>query len=411
MLTIDPFEGQNLLVTDQQQFPPKPSFINQTDIELSIVMPCLNEAETLELCIRKAQNFLRDNLVRGEIIIADNGSTDGSQDIARQLGVRVIDVKVKGYGAALMGGISAASGRYIIMGDSDDSYDFSDLSLFLEKLREGYDLVMGNRFQGGIESNAMPFLHRYIGNPLLSGIGRLFFHAQVNDFHCGLRGFRKVFVEQLNLQTTGMEFASEMVIKATLSGQRICEVPTKLMPDGRSRAPHLRTWRDGWRHLRFMLLHCPNWLFLAPGIFLLGLGLVLMTVLTFGSVQIGKFLFDIHHMILGSALVLLGNQVISLDIFTKVYFSMSGHYARKDKFLQWFNLEQFIILGSVAFFVGLLIDIGVLYDWLNNGFGVHTQLRATIIALTLTVFGAQIVFSSFYIGILSLLEKPTNDGN
>src|SRR5208337_2449132 len=238
-------------------------------VELSIVMPCLNEAETLATCIRKAQSYLSRSGVSGEIVIGDNGSTDGSQQIASSLGARVIPVPIRGYGAALYGAISAAEGRYCIMGDADDSYDFDNLDAFVCKLREGYDLVMGNRFQGGILPGAMPPLHRYLGNPVLTGIGRLFFRSPVGDFHCGLRAFRKEAIERLDLRTLGMEFASEMVVKATAFGLRITEIPTTLSPDGRARTPHLRTWRDGWRHLRFLLLYSPRWLFLYPGIFLL----------------------------------------------------------------------------------------------------------------------------------------------
>src|ERR1051325_447175 len=234
-------------------------------LEVSVVMPCLNEAETLQVCIEKAQASLRELGVAGEVIVADNGSTDGSQEIAERLGARVIPVAAKGYGNALMGGILAARGTYVIMGDADDSYDFANLRPFLDKLRQGCDLVMGNRFQGGIKPGAMPPLHKYLGNPILTGIGRLLFHSPCGDFHCGLRGFDKEAVGGMELRTTGMEFASEMVVKATLHGMRITEVPTTLSPDGRSRPPHLRSWRDGWRHLRFLLLYSPRWLFLYPG--------------------------------------------------------------------------------------------------------------------------------------------------
>jgi glycosyltransferase involved in cell wall biosynthesis len=224
------------------------------EIELSIVMPCLNEAETLAICITKANNWLKTNNVIGEVVIGDNGSTDGSQEIALSLGARVVNVATKGYGSALMGAIEASNGKYVIMGDSDDSYDFGNLTLFVQELRNGHDLVMGNRFKGGVAKGAMPFLHRYLGNPVLSFIGRLFFGSKAGDFHCGLRGFRQDLVSFLNLQTTGMEFASEMVVKATIFKLNITEVPTTLSPDGRSRPPHLRTWRDGWRHLRFLLI-------------------------------------------------------------------------------------------------------------------------------------------------------------
>ncbi len=255
-------------------------------LELSIVMPCLNEAETVGVCVEKALRFLEKGAVDGEVIVADNGSTDGSVEIARRAGARVIHVPEKGYGNALMGGIRAARGRYIIMGDSDDSYDFLHLEGFLEKLREGYDLVMGNRFKGGIAPGAMPFLHRWLGNPVLSGIGRLLFRSPCGDFHCGLRGFSKSAAEKMRLQTPGMEFASEMVVKASLLGMRVAEVPTTLSKAGRSRLPHLRSWRDGWRHLRFLLLFSPRWLFWLPGLGLMGLGGGLGTALTLSPVRL-----------------------------------------------------------------------------------------------------------------------------
>jgi glycosyltransferase involved in cell wall biosynthesis len=241
-------------------------------LELSVVMPCLNEAETLAACIKKIQASLSQNHIKGEIIVADNGSTDGSQEIATKMGVRVIHVDEKGYGNALMGGIAAARGKFIIMGDADDSYDFTALMPFLDKLREGYDLVMGNRFKGGVQPGAMPFLHQYLGNPVLTFIGRLFFRSPCGDFHCGLRGFTREAILKMDLRTVGMEFASEMVVKATLHKMRIAEVPTTLSPDGRSRPPHLRSWRDGWRHLCFLLLYSPRWLFLYPGALLMLIG-------------------------------------------------------------------------------------------------------------------------------------------
>ena len=243
-------------------------------MELTILMPCLNEALTLPICIKKAKTFLTDNNVDGEILIADNGSTDGSQDLARELGARVVDIPEKGYGAALIGGCNAALGKYVIMGDSDDSYDFLNLMPFVEKLREGYDLVMGNRFKGGIEKGAMPPLHQYLGNPVLSTIGRILYRSDIKDFHCGLRGYNRESILGLNLHTTGMEYASEMVVQATLHKLKICEVPTTLKKDGRDRPPHLRSWSDGWRHLTFLLMHSPNWLFLYPGLILWVIGLV-----------------------------------------------------------------------------------------------------------------------------------------
>lgn len=379
-----------------------------TSIELSIVMPCLNEVKTLETCICKARKYLQDYQIQGEVIIADNGSTDGSQDIARRLGARLIEVETKGYGAALLGGIAAAQGRFIIMGDSDDSYDLTNLSPFMEKLREGYDLVMGNRFAGGILPGAMPFLHRYLGNPLLSGIGRMFFHIPVGDFHCGLRGFSKAAVESLNLQTTGMEFASEMVIKAALSKQRITEVPTTLAPDGRDRAPHLRTWRDGWRHLRFMLLYSPDWLFMIPGSIFLFLGFLLLLSLASGPIQIKGFYFDVHFMVLGSLMSLLGFQVINLGIYGKMY-ALINHYTQNDSMIEWFlkqfNLERGLGLGGIIFLMGLLINITILIQWTMFGFGGQTRMREAILAMTLMIIGTQTIFSSFFLSLMGIRRR------
>ena len=276
--------------------------------EVSVVMPCLNEAETLAVCIQKARACLADNGVSGEIIIADNGSTDGSQSIAEAGGARLVPVEAKGYGSALMGGIAAACGRFVIMADADDSYDFSALMPFIEKLRAGCDFVIGNRFKGGIAPGAMPPLHRYLGNPVLSGLGRLFFLCPAGDLHCGLRGFSRDAFERMKLQTTGMEFASEMVVKATLLGLRIAEVPTTLSPDGRSRPPHLRSWRDGWRHLRFMLLFSPRWLFLYPGLLLMLAGLGVGGWLLPEERQLGETTLDVHTLAYAALSVLLGFQ-------------------------------------------------------------------------------------------------------
>jgi glycosyltransferase involved in cell wall biosynthesis len=382
--------------------------LGRTDIELSIVMPCLNEVETLGTCILKAKKFLQSNAVNGEIIIADNGSTDGSQSVAAEMGARLIQVEIKGYGAAMMGGIAAARGEYIILGDADDSYDFADLMPFLDKLHQGYDLVMGNRFKGGIKPGAMPFLHRYIGNPVLSWLGRLFFKAPIGDFHCGLRGVRKSSVEKLDLLTTGMEFASEMVVKAALLNQRITEVPTVYWPDGRSHPSHLRTWRDGWRHLRFLLLYSPDWLFMIPGGSLFSLGFLLLLALVSGPIQIGKVHFDLHYVVLGSLMVLLGAQVISLGVYAKMY-SLVSHLIETDKLIGWFtkyfNLERGIFLGGSIFLVGIFINGIILYQWVITDFGSLFRIREAILAMTLMVVGAQLVFSSFFISILLIPKK------
>src|ERR1700734_444557 len=288
-------------------------------LELTILMPCLNEAETIEVCVRKAMGFLRRSGVSGEVLIADNGSTDGSQALAEAAGARVIDIPERGYGSALMGGIQAARGRYIIMGDADDSYDLTELLPFVERLRNGADLVMGNRFKGGIAPGAMPPLHRYLGTPVLSFIGRLFFRSNIGDFNCGLRGFRRDSAIKLGLQATGMEFASEMIVKAALAKQKISEVPTTLAKDGRSRPPHLNTWRDGWRHLRFLLLFSPRWLFFYPGLALLVIGLGLGAAVATGPLTIGGVSLHLDTLVACGACVDIGFQAILFSLFTQVY--------------------------------------------------------------------------------------------
>src|SRR3954447_21937874 len=324
-------------------------------IELTILMPCLNEAETLARCIAKARSFLSRNKVIGEVVVADNGSTDGSQAIARAHGARVVDIAERGYGSALRGGIDAARGTYVIMGDSDDSYDFSRLEPFLEKLREGYALVMGNRFVGGIAPGAMPALHRYLGNPVLSSIGRVFFGTPCRDFHCGLRGFRRDAILDLDLQSPGMEFASEMVVKATIQRLTISEVPTTLSPDGRSRPPHLRTWRDGWRHLRFLLLYSPRWLFLLPGLLLILLGTLGYALALPGTTVLGARL-DVHTLLFASLAVLLGQQSALFGLFAKRHAAHVGllpEDARAERFLRACTLERGLLAGLGCFTAGL----------------------------------------------------------
>src|SRR6267378_7884160 len=303
--------------------------MNET-CELTILMPCLNEAETLASCISKARAFLARSGCTGEVVIADNGSTDRSPAIAAANGARVVHVAERGYGSALLGGIRAARGKFVIMGDSDDSYDFSRLDAFVEQLRAGFQLVMGNRFRGGILPGAMPPLHRYLGNPVLTGIGRLFFKSPVGDFHCGLRAFRRDAIERLDLRTHGMEFASEMVVKATAFGLRVTEIPTTLSPDGRDRAPHLRTWRDGWRHLRFLLLYSPRWLFLYPGGLLMIIGLLVGLLLLRGPLTVGGVNFDVHTLLYAAMAVIIGFQAIVFAMFTKV-FAMSEGLLPEDK--------------------------------------------------------------------------------
>ena len=322
---------------------PKPDYT-----ELSIVMPCLNEVETLETCIDKAQRALCELKIEGEIIVADNGSTDGSQEIARRKGVQLVEIDTRGYGSALMGGISAARGEFVIMGDADDSYDFMALRPFVAKLRDGYDLVMGNRFLGGIQPGGMPALHRYLGNPILTAVSRLFFGNCCGDFHCGLRGFRKDAVPRMELQTTGMEFASEMVVKASLLGMRITEVPTSLSPDGRSRRPHLRTWSDGWRHLRFLFLYSPRWLFLYPGLLLMAAGLSVGLWILPGPQEVAGVSFDVHTLLYAALAGFIGYQSVAFAFFTKIFAINEGLLPRDPRFeklLRIFTVESGLVVG------------------------------------------------------------------
>jgi glycosyltransferase involved in cell wall biosynthesis len=387
------------------------SFTPDAVPEVSVVIPCLNEADTLATCIEKATRAFRSHNIHGEIIVADNGSTDGSQEIALRMGVRLVHVQAKGYGNALMGGISQAKADFIIMGDGDDSYDFTAIMPFIEKLREGYDLVIGNRFLGGIKAGAMPFLHRYLGNPVLSGIGRLFFHSPVGDFHCGMRGFTKSAYERMDLQTTGMEFASEMVVKASLLGLRIAEVPTTLSPDGRSRPPHLRTWRDGWRHLRFMLLYSPRWLFLYPGIALIALGLLGMLWLWPGPRTVYGISFDIHTFLYAAMAVLIGFQSVSFAVFSKVFAISEGllpEDERLSKLFRFITLEVGLISGTILLVNGLIASVYAIHSWEQASFGPlqpAKTLRTIIPAVLMNVLGCQIILSSFLLSVFGLKRK------
>jgi glycosyltransferase involved in cell wall biosynthesis len=385
------------------------------NIEFSIVMPCLNEAKTLETCIKKANKSIEQHQLNAEIVIADNGSSDGSQIIAANNGARVVDVADRGYGAALCGGIAAARGKYIIMGDADDSYDFSELYPFIQKLREGFDLVMGCRLPvggGKIMPGAMPFKHRFLGNPVLSLIGKLFFKSPTTDFHCGLRAFTKDAFCKMDLQTTGMEFASEMVITAALLKMRIAEVPIVLYKDGRSRPPHLRSWRDGWRHLRFMLMYCPRWLFLYPGTMLFVMGTVFfLMILAKGSIKIGGISFESNSLLIAGMSVLIGFQLVSFYIFTKV-FAVTEGFLPKDlvttKFTGIFSLEFGVILGAAFFIVGSFILGNALLKWQQVGFGGLPQsvkLNQVIPAIIMMLLGLQVVLSSFFVSILELRRK------
>lgn len=377
-------------------------------MELTILMPCLNEAETLAVCIRKAKSFLAASGVVGEVLIADNGSTDGSQRIAVEEGARVVDVPEKGYGAALIGGIRAAQGRFVVMGDADDSYDFSSLAPFVEELRQGQDLVMGNRFKGGIARGAMPFLHKYLGNPVLSLIGRVFFGVQARDFHCGLRGFDRERILSLGLSSTGMEFASEMVVKASLAQYRIAEVPTTLKPDGRTRPPHLRTWRDGWRHLRFLLLHSPRWLFLIPGFVLTGIGVLAMGVIGLRSVELGGLNLDIHTLSYSGAVVVLGVQMILFSVLTKLIGVRNGWLpdnTRSRWLLSAVTLERGLVVALLLFLAGVALSLQAVRLWVSLDFGVldpREVMRWVIPSVTLMAVGGQLALSVFVLEALRL---------
>jgi glycosyltransferase involved in cell wall biosynthesis len=381
------------------------------EIEVSVVMPCLNEAETLGTCIEKARRTLERLGVAGEVVVADNGSSDGSPEIARRLGARLVPVKERGYGSALLGGIEAARGTYVIMGDADDSYDFTALGPFVEKLREGYDLVMGNRFRGGIRPGAMPPLHRYLGNPVLTGLGRLFFRSPTGDFHCGLRGFRRQAALDLDLQTTGMEFASEMVVKATLLGMRIAEVPTTLSPDGRSRAPHLRSWRDGWRHLRFLLLYSPRWLFLYPGLALMALGAALGLWILPGPRTVLGVELDVHTLMYAAAAVFIGYQSVTFAVFTKFFAIHEGLLPEDPRLaglLRHVTLETGLAAGLLLVGVGLAGTFWALSGWGAQSFGRldPTQtLRIVIPAFLALTLGSQTVLSSFFLSVLALKRR------
>ncbi|HEX6528485.1 MAG TPA: glycosyltransferase family 2 protein [Burkholderiales bacterium] len=374
-------------------------------------MPCLNEAATVGSCVAKARGFLERAGIDGEVLVADNGSNDGSRALAERAGARVVEVARRGYGAALAGGIAAARGRYIIMGDADDSYDFGRLEGFVAKLRDGYPLVMGNRFRGGIRKGAMPLLHRYLGNPVLSFVGRLLFRNRVGDFHCGLRGFDREAVRALHLRTTGMEFASELIVKASLAGWRIAEVPTTLSPDGRGRPPHLRTWRDGWRHLRFLLLFSPRWLFLYPGVTLLAAGAALTTALYFAPLQFLGAGLDIHSMLYASAAALLGMQLCLFALFARVSAQNAGLLARRadlDRLLRGLTLERGLLLGLAVAVCGVLWSGAAFWQWREAGFGAldpRVVMRDTIPAAALMVGGMELMLAAFLLSVLNMQES------
>jgi glycosyltransferase involved in cell wall biosynthesis len=381
------------------------------DIELSVVMPCLNERATVATCVKKALDAMEQHGIRGEVIVADNGSTDGSQQIATESGARVVPIEKRGYGSALRGGIAAARGRFVLMGDADDSYDFTQVHLFVNKLREGYDLVMGNRFRGGILPGAMPALHKYLGNPVLTAVARLFFKAPIGDIYCGLRAFRREAIEHLGLRTQGMEYANEMVVKATTFGLRITEIPTTLSPDGRGRPPHLRTWRDGWRTLRFLLLYSPRWLFLYPGVALFAGGIIVGALLLPGPFMVGNVGFDVDTLLFAAMAVLIGFQSIVFAGFTKL-FGISEGLLPEDPRLTW--LFRYITL-EVGLVVGVLLILGGtgawvlgLAYWRTHNFGPldpEKTLRIVIPGLVCFTLGFQTILSSFFLSVLGMSRR------
>ena len=382
-----------------------------SELLVTILMPCLNEAETLAFCVRQAVAALRDNDIAGEVVVADNGSDDGSQKIATDEGARVVPVPVRGYGAALLAGIESARGKYVLMADADASYDFGQLPRFLAKLEEGNDLVMGNRFRGEIKPGAMPPLHKYLGNPVLSSIGRLFFRIPVRDFHCGIRAMRRDAILGLNLRTTGMEFASEMVVKSSLANLRLAEVPATLSPDGRSRPPHLRTWRDGWRHLRFLLLFSPRWLFYYPGIFTFFAGVFLSIWLLPGPQTIGRWTFDVDTLTYSLGLVLIGAHITVFAVSARVFGTQEGFLPRNPKFeriFDYINLEVGLLFGFTLLLIGLGILAYALHIWHSAGFGdlsPQRMLRLTLPSATCFMLGVEAIFGSFFLSLLGMNRR------
>jgi glycosyltransferase involved in cell wall biosynthesis len=398
--------------------PPRPSgprgVASADALELSVVIPCLNEAETLGACVEKARRALEAHGIAGEVVVADNGSTDGSQAIAERLGARVVPVPARGYGAALLGGIAAARGRYVLMGDADDSYDFGELPRFVDKLREGYDLVQGCRLPSGggtVASGAMPFLHRWWGNPMFSWLARTWFHAPINDVHCGMRGFGREYITALDLRCTGMEFASEMIIKASLRGGRVAEVPITLHQDGRTlHPPHLRTFRDGWRHLRFYLMYSPRWLFLMPGLVLVALG-ILGYAVAMPALRIGGVQFDVHTLLFASLAIICGYQAILFAFQTKIFGQTSGMLPEDRRLVRLFtvfNLERGLLGGAAAAAAGAVLLAAAVAQWWHAGFGpldYGVTMRWVIPGMMLTVLGFQTVLASFFFSILGLARR------
>jgi hypothetical protein len=380
-------------------------------LELSVVLPCLNERETVVVCVQKAVAAIEKAGIHGEVIVADNGSTDGSVELAQSAGARVLHVDQRGYGNALRGGIHAARGTYVLMADSDDSYDFTHIPRFVEQLRNGSDLVMGNRFLGGIRDGAMPPLHRYLGNPVLTAIGRLFFHSPSRDFHCGIRAFRKDSYERMDIRSTGMEFASEMVVKASLLRMNVSEVPTTLSPDGRSHPPHLRTWHDGWRHLRFLLMYSPRWLFLFPGIASIVVGLATCIWLMPGPRRVGGIVFDFHTLAYGFGAILVGFQLLAFAVFTKVFAITEGllpEDPRLNRMFEYIKLETGLLAGALCVGLGIVGSLLAVSTWARSSFGPITSdnlLRLVMLSVFALILGPQIIFSSFFLSILGLRRR------
>lgn len=384
-------------------------------MELTILMPCLDEAETIKACVHKARDFLNRTGIDGEVVVADNGSSDGSPELATEAGARVVLITDKGYGNALIGGIGAAHGRFVIMADADGSYDFSQLDAFVDGLRAGNTMVIGNRFRGGIRRGAMPLLHRYLGNPALSFAGRLFFPSGIGDFHCGLRGVDRTAALQLGLRASGMEFASEMIVKATLAGWRIAEVPTALSPDGRSRPPHLRSWRDGWRHLRFLLMMSPRWLMLYPGACLIGIGVAAEVAILHGPIIIHGVGFDIHTMLYAAGATILGVQLVLFSVLARtvgVLKTLLPMSRPLERFLQVFTLNRGILLGLLLGCAGLGLAVYSVESWAHARLAAldpSTMMRVAIPSLTLMLAGAEIIFSSFLLGFIDVPTTRAND--
>jgi glycosyltransferase involved in cell wall biosynthesis len=378
---------------------------------LSVVLPCLDEAETLAVCITKAQRSMRQLGIEGEVVVADNGSTDGSQQLARDLGARVVDVPVKGYGSALLGGISVARSEFVVMADADDSYDLSQLGPFVEALRAGADLVMGNRFKGRIESGSMPKLNRYFGNPALTRIGRLLFRSPSGDFHCGMRAFRRSSILSLGLRTSGMEFATEMVVRATLAELRIVEVPVTLSPDGRSRAPHLRPWRDGWRHLRFLLLYSPRWLFFYPGIALMLVGTVFGIALLLGPLRIGSVGLDVNAFVYCAVAVIIGYQAVAFSVFARAFAASEGFLPptrTMERIFRVVTLEVGLTVGMLLFLAGVGLSVYTVVFWSGRSFGAlstSSTIRLVVPAATLMILGLETVMASFFLSILGINRR------